>query len=121
MENVSLLVTSVFTGAIAVFCFVITYRHHKEIGMVFVNDWIWASKQERENMDARFKKALYRTGRNVFFQLGLIFSALTAFCCSSQSWLLGVMFALIALVIVYAISSYLTGEKLKKEIEDAKN
>lgn len=88
--------------------------------MVFVNDWIWASKREREKMDARIIKSMYRVGRNVFFILGFMFLTLSIYCLFLFSWLLYIMFALGAIVAVYAIVQYIMGERLSKSIANEK-
>ena len=45
------IIGAVVLGAIAIICFVVSYLQFNEKGFLFNNAYIYASKQERENMD----------------------------------------------------------------------
>jgi len=100
-DNIGLIIVSIILGAIAIFCFLIAYRHHKEKGFIFTNRWLFASPKEREQMDDRTKKAEYRTGRNIFTLVGLIFLLLTIYTIVHLSWLLGAVYVLMGITILY--------------------
>jgi Ca2+/Na+ antiporter len=119
-ESIALIVISAILGVTAVFLFFISYRQHKERGVIFTNTWITASKAEREKMDERFKKAEYRVGRNVFFMLGFLCSLYAVNFQLWISWLFYIGYAVMALIVVYAIAQSISNERLRKTIEDEK-
>jgi len=113
------LVGIILFGMIAVVMFFIAYRQHVEKGFVFTNRWLWASKKERDEMDARIKKMEYRFGRNVFFLLGILL-AVMAFSIS-VFWLFYVVYALTMFLIVYAIVQWILNERFYKSMDDENN
>jgi len=121
MENIDSIVVSILFGVPVVLLFFIAYRQHKEKGFIFTNAWLYASSKERENMDERIKKREYRVGRNVFFMLGVLLSLLAVSLSFEISWLYFPMGFLAGSLIYYAIIQHITGERLRKSIEEEKS
>ena len=120
-EQIVLLILSIIFGAAAFFCFLISYRQHREQGFIFTNTWLFASQKERDEMDHRVKKAEYRFGRNVFFSLGIIFSIYVVYFQLWLSWLSNIALALMGLLVIYAIYQWVANARLFKSIEDEEN
>ena len=118
--QIVLIVMSIIFGLIAFICFYISYRQHKKRGFIFSNTWLFASQKEREEMDARVKKAEYRLGRNVFFMLGIIMSVFVVYFQLWLSWVSYIAFGLMWFLILYAIYQWIANARLYKEIEDEK-
>lgn len=64
------IVGAIVLGVIAIICFVFSYLQFNEKGFLFNNAYIYASKQERKNMD---KKPYYKQSGIVFLLIGIIF------------------------------------------------
>ena len=64
------IVGAIVLGVIAIICFVFSYLQFNEKGFLFNNAYIYASKQERKNMD---KKPHYKQSGIVFLLIGIIF------------------------------------------------
>ena len=95
-------VITIILGILSVILFSISLMHMYEKGYLLNNAYIYASKEERENMN---KRPYYRQSGIVFFLLGLI-ALLNAFNIELKSVGLFVfVILLIVLVIVYAIVS----------------
>ena len=120
-----LIITSVICGIVAIFCFFIAYRQHREKGFIFNNVWVYASQKERENMDVRLKKRAYYVSRNVFSLIGVLFSLLAVTFFFETSWFQHLGYVLIGvlttLLCIYAIVQHVTGERLRLSIEMEKN
>jgi len=58
VRDMGVIITSAIAicSIVAIFCFFIAYRRHKEKGFIFNNVWLYASQKEGENMDVRLKK-----------------------------------------------------------------
>ena len=100
-EYIGFMIVSAILGAIAIFCFLTAYRHHKEKGFIFTNRWLFASPKEREQMDEKSKKYEYRVGRNVFAFVGLTFLLLAIYVIVHFSWLLVAVYVITAITIIY--------------------
>ncbi len=99
MEN---LITAIIVTLLAIGCCVISILQFREKGILFNNEYIFASKQEREKMD---KKPHYRQSGVVFAFLAIIFLCLAVEIMTKTGWLLNLIWILSALVIIYAIVS----------------
>jgi hypothetical protein len=119
-EQIVRIIISTVIGATAVPLFIIAHRQHNEKGFIFTNRWLYASQKERENMDARIKKAEYRVGRNVFFGIGILALALALYFLLGASWLFNAALAIMLILIIYAIYQWITNERLEKAIENEK-
>lgn len=113
------MITVILCGILATSCFVLAYRQHKQKGFIASNRWIWASQNEREDMDERIKKADYCLGRNVFFLMGFIFLVIAAVTLASLAWS-GYLVILIGFLLVYALVHDFKNAKLYQSIMEEK-
>ncbi len=97
-ELIGTVICSIFAAA----CIIICVSQFKEKGFLFNNAYIWASKQEREKMD---KKPHYRQSGIVFAFLSAIFICDAIECVLKTGWLVWIVGALVAAVLIYAIVS----------------
>ena len=86
----------------------ISIRSFKGKGFLFNNAYIWASKQEREEMD---KNPYYRQSAIAFLLIALIFLCIAVEFILKSNWLLSITIILSVTVIVYAIVSSIKIEK----------
>jgi dolichol kinase len=97
------MIAAFVSGVLSVISFYISYRQHKEKGVIFTNTWLWATKEQKEKMDERVKKAEYRLARNVFFMIGVIFFLLALEVLTLIVWFQYLIYMLTAFLLVYAI------------------
>ena len=102
------IVGAIVLGVIAIICFVFSYLQFNEKGFLFNNAYIYASKQERKNMD---KKPHYKQSGIVFLLIGIIFLINTIL---QTVWLVYLVIGVVIVAIVYAIVSSVMIEKRKK-------
>ena len=103
---------AVILAVLASGTFFISYRQFTKSGAVLTNTWLWATKEQRANMDEKKKEAEYRLARNVFFLLGCGFLMLTI---GVLTLLLGLFFSIagvlfLAVVIYAVVQSVKSGE-----------
>ncbi len=98
-------------GVIAVICFIFSYLQFNEKGFLFNNAYIYASKQERKNMD---KKPHYKQSGIIFASIGIIFLIDAIDIILQTGWLLYLVIGVAIVAIVYAIVSSVMIEKRKK-------
>ena len=102
------IVGAIVLGVIAIICFVFSYLQFNEKGFLFNNAYIYASKQERKNMD---KKPYYKQSGIVFLLIGIIFLINIIL---QTVWLVYLVIGVVIVAIVYAIVSSVMIEKRKK-------
>ena len=102
---------AVILGLISVMCFVFSYLQFHEKGFLFNNAYIYASKQERENMD---KKPHYKQSGIVFLFIGIIFLLTTIDMLIQTSWLFYLIILVAVIAIIYAVVSSIRIETRKK-------
>ena len=88
--------------------FVMSVCPFKEKGFLFNNAYIYASKQERENMD---KKPYYRQSAIVLLLMGIIFLLNGIIVLFNIKWGFYFVVAIIVVTIIYAIVSSIIIEK----------
>ena len=96
------IIAAIVLGVIAIICFVISYFQFNEKGFLFNNAYIYASKQERENMD---KRPHYMQSGVVFALIGSIFSINAIDMLLQTGWLFYLVIVIVIVTIVYAIVS----------------
>lgn len=96
---------------ISIICFVISYLQFNEKGFLFNNAYIYASKQERKNMD---KKPHYKQSGIVFLFIGTIFLINAVDIILQTGWLFYLVICIEIIAIVFAIVSSVIIEKRKK-------
>ena len=103
-------------GILALVCFVLSWRQFHEKGYLFNNAFIYASREEREQMD---KKPYYRQSAVALLLVGLIFTLNTANVLLQTRWLFWAVLSLAAAAILYAaVSSVLIARRKAKEKEN---
>lgn len=105
------IIGTIILGVIAIACFIFSYLQFQEKGFLFNNAYIYASKQERENMD---KTPHYKQSGIVFVFIGIIFLINAIDIILQTGWLIFLVIGVAIVAIVYAIVSSVIIEKRKK-------
>lgn len=105
------IVGAIILGVIAVICFIFGYLQFNEKGFLLNNAYIYASKQERKNMD---KKPHYKQSGIIFVSIGMIFLIDAIDIILQTGWLFYLVIGVAIVAIVYAIVSSVMIEKRKK-------
>ena len=105
------IVGAIVLGVIATICFIFSYLQFNEKGFLFNNAYIYASKQERKNMD---KKPHYKQSGIIFASIGIIFLIDAIDIILQTGWLLYLVIGVAIVAIVYAIVSSVMIKKRKK-------
>lgn len=96
------LIWAIICSVLAITCFIICIMQFKEIGFLFNNAYIWASKQERRTMN---KKPHYRQSGIAFALCAAIFFFMALECVLLSGWLWLIVGLLAIVLLVYAIAS----------------
>ena len=96
---------------ISIAAFIMSIRSFQEKGFLFNNAYLYASTKERESMD---KTPHYRQSAVVFALIGLIFLLNGLSLLLHMSWLKYVVAAVVAIALIYAITSSIAIEKQNK-------
>ena len=102
---------AIISGIVAVVCLVISYLQFNERGFLFNNAYIYASKQERENMN---KKPHYKQSGIVFLMIGIAFFINTVEMILETGWLLYLVIVVAIITIIYSIISAVIIERRKR-------
>lgn len=105
------IIGAIVLGVIATICFVFSYLQFHEKGFLFNNAYIYASKQERKNMD---KKPHYKQSGIIFVFIGIIFLINAIDIILQTDWLFYLVIGVAVIAIVYAIVSSVMIEKREK-------
>jgi hypothetical protein len=97
-----MIIGAIILGAITIVCFVFSYLQFKGKGFLFNNAYIYASKQEREEMD---KKPYYKQSGIIFFLIGVLFFINTLDILFQTDWLFYLVIGVVIVTLVYAIVS----------------
>ena len=99
--------------ALAIGAFVISYLQFKEKGFLFNNAYIWASQEERKQMDKdkESKRSYYRQSGFTFAQIGIIFLIFAVYLVADWIWMYVAFWASVIIAIAYAIVSFIKIEK----------
>lgn len=91
----------------AIILFFLSFVQFREKGFLLNNSYIWASKKEREEMDANkeAKRPHYRQSGYIFMLLGVSFAVNSLYCFLNLHWLLILFWILIAVTLIYAVVS----------------
>lgn len=96
------IIGAVILFLISAFAIFMSVRSFMEKGFLFNNAYIYASKEERENMD---KKPHYRQSAVVFLLIGLIFFLNALNLLLKTSWMFYIVIGVILATMAYAIAS----------------
>lgn len=91
--------------------FAASCSYFKEKGFLFNNAYLFASKEEREEMD---KKSHYRQSAVIFLLIGIIFLLNTVQMIFNIGWLFYAVLAVTIAAVIYAVISTVKIEKKKK-------
>ena len=103
--------TAVILLIISIGAFIISVRSFKEKGFLFNNAFLYASKQERNNMD---KKPYYRQSAIVFLLIGIVFLLNAVEVFLNSGWIFYIVVVTIIITIIYAFASSIRIEINKK-------
>lgn len=114
MSPVQMIIGIIFL-ALGIGAFVISYRQFKEKGYLFNNVYIWASKQERKQMDENKenKTLYYRQSGFAFIFIGFIFLAYAVYIATDWIWMYVAFWALVLIAVSYAVVSSIQNERHK--------
>ncbi len=102
------IIGAVVCALFSIVAFFISIRSFQEKGFLFNNAYIWASEQEREQMN---KKPYYRQTAIVFLIVALIFLCFAIELILEAYWMYIITIALSIVAVVYAIVSTMKIEK----------
>ncbi len=106
----SRIITAIFVFFISLVSFVISIRSFRKKGFLFNNAYIFASEQERKNMD---KNPHYRQSGVVFLLIGIIYLLIGLQTLLAVGWILYVVAAISFVTIIYAFISSISIKKNK--------
>ena len=114
MSPVQMIIGIIFL-AFGIGAFVISYLQFKEKGYLFNNAYIWASKQERKQMDVNkeSKTPYYRQSGFAFIFIGFIFLAYAVYIATDWMWMNVAFWALVLIAVSYAVVSSIQNERHK--------
>ena len=114
MSPVQMIIGIIFL-ALGIGAFVISYLQFKEKGYLFNNTYIWASKQERKQMDENeeSKTPYYRQSGFAFIFIGFIFLAYAVYIATDWMWMYVAFWALVLIAISYAVVSSIQNGRYK--------
>lgn len=104
------IIGAIVLGVIATMCFVFSYLQFNEKGFLFNNAYIYASEQERKNMD---KKPHYKQLGIIFVLIGFIFWINAIDIILQTGWLFYLVTGVAIVAIAYAVVSSVMIEKRK--------
>ena len=105
------IITASILSIISIFAFVMSIRSFMRKGFLFNNAYIYASKEEREQMN---KKPHYKQSAIVFLLIGLIFLLNALSVLFKANWIFYVVIGVVIITIIYAIVSSIMIEKNNK-------
>ena len=99
--------TGIFNVILAIILLLISVLQFKEKGFLLNNAYIWASKKEREKMNANkeMKRPHYRQSGYVFLLLGISCVFMAVYCFLNLRWFLILFWILVAVTLIYAVVS----------------
>ena len=99
--------TGVFNVILAIILLIISALQFQEKGFLLNNSYIWASKKEREKMNAdkEMKRLHYRQSGYVFLLLGISFVFMALYCFLNLRRLLILFWIQVAVTLIYAVVS----------------
>lgn len=100
--NTGQIVGSVITFLLSIFLFIVACRQFKQKGFLFNNAYIFASDEERANMN---KKPYYKQSAIVSLGLGIIFLLLALTIITEWSGMFFIILGVSILVIIFTIVS----------------
>ena len=101
------MITGIIFLAFGIGAFVISYLQFKEKGYLFNNAYIWASQEERKQMDEHkeCKKPHYRQSAFTFMFIGFIFLTYASYIATDWIWMYVAFGALVLIAVSYAVVS----------------
>ena len=106
-----MIVTGIILSLIAAGILVLGIMQLLKKGPLINNAWIYADEEQRRTMD---KAPYYRQSGIVFSMIGIQFGMLAVFCLTRLHIFMYMEFAVIGLVVIYAIVSSVMIDRKKK-------
>ena len=106
-----MIVTGIILSLIAAGILVLGIMQLLKKGPLINNAWIYADDEQRRTMD---KATYYRQSGIVFSMIGIQFGMLGVFCLTQMHIFMYMEFAVIGLVVIYAIISSVMIDRKKK-------
>lgn len=106
-EIIAAIICSIFS----IGSFIISIRSFMEKGYLFNNAYLYATKEERIQMN---KRAYYRQSAVVFMLMGILFLLTAVLALFYIKWIFYIVMAITAIMIVYAVGSSIIIEKRNK-------
>ena len=106
------IITAIVLAALAIVCFVLSWRQFREKGFLLNNAYLYASKKDRAQME---KKPYYRQTAIALALVGIIFTLNAADALLQTRWILFAVLGLCLLTATYAIVSSVRIEKQNKQ------
>lgn len=99
--------------ALGIGAFIISYLQFKEKGYLFNNAYIWASQEERKQMDENkaCRKPYYRQSGFAFMFIGFIFFTYASYIAADWIWLYVTFWVFVLIAVVYAVVSSIQKER----------
>ena len=104
------IISAILLLVFSIGAFIISIRSFREKGFLFNNAYLYASKQERDNMD---KKPYYRQSAIVFLFIGIIFLLNTFDVLFSTGCFFYAVMVIAIITVIYAVASSIVIEKKK--------
>lgn len=105
------IIGAIVLGVIAAICLVFSYLQFHEKGVLLNNAYIYASKQERKDMD---KRPYYKQSGIIFVLIGIIFLINAIDIILQTGWLFYLVIGAAIITILFAIVSSVMIAKRKK-------
>ena len=102
LSNSPELIASIVCFIICIICLIISIMQFIEKGIPLNNEYIWSSKNQREDMD---KKPLYRQAAIIFILFAVLFLIIGLECLLKTDWLWSFVWIITILIIMYAVIS----------------
>ena len=112
--ELSQIIFAVIFGMISMLLFTYSFFTSKEKGPILTNDYLLATKEEREKYDESDKSASYHLVTVVYGIFGMVFLLISIFTLTSWAWINYIVVILSIIDVIYAIATSIKFEKNNK-------
>lgn len=109
------MVCAIAFGIVAAICLVIAIRHFMGHGFLLNNEYLYATKEEREKMD---KTPYYRQSGVIFAMISIVFALDAIEIIYQMKWLTQLVLCVMIAAVAYAIISTRAIGRHEKESQD---
>ena len=109
------MITGIIFLAFGIGAFIISFLQFKEKGYLLNNTYIWASKQERKQMDENKerKTRYYHQSGFAFMFIGFILLAYAVHIATDWIWMYKAFLVLVSIAVSYVVLSSIQNERHK--------